>query len=97
MFATVSSKETVRLHQLTKELKTEADVLAHLGKPTYSFDPGHTSIEPDEDDKPGRIRTCKTLRYDNYSDTATIEVYVERHGTVQIMFSGKYVGKPDKT
>ena len=97
MFATVSSEETVRLHQLTKELKTEADVLARLGEPTNAFDPGHTSIESTEDDKPGRIHTCKTLRYDNYSDTATIEVYVERQGTVQIIFSGKYVGKTDKT
>ena len=47
MFATVSSEETVRLHQLTKDLKTEAEVLSSLGKPTYVFEPGMTSSEPD--------------------------------------------------
>ena len=97
MFATVSLQETARLHLLTKDLQSEADVLARLGEPTHTFDPGLTSIAPDEDDKPGAIRTYKTLRYDNHSDTATIEVYVERDGKVQIIFSGKYVGKPDKT
>jgi hypothetical protein len=55
MFATVSSEETVRLHQLTKELKTEADVLSRLGKPTYVFEPGMTSTEP--------IKTTELERY----------------------------------
>lgn len=97
MFATVSSQETARLHLLTKDLKTESDVLTRLGEPTHTFDPGWTSMAPDQDDKPGEIRTHKTLRYENYSDAATIEVYVGRHGKVDIIFCGKYVGKPDKT
>ena len=96
MFATVSPEETLRLHQLTKDLKTEADVFTHLGEPTHTFDPGATCIEPDDDDKPGEIRTCKSLRYDNHSDTATINVNVGRHGKVRISFFGKYVGKPNK-
>lgn len=96
MFATVSSDETIRLHQLTKDLKTEEDVLAHLGKPTHVFDPGATIAEPDDGDKPGEIRTCKSLRYESHSDTATINVNVGRHGKVRISFSGKYVGRPSK-
>ena len=96
MFATVSPEETIRLHQLTKALKTEGDVLAFLGEPTHTFDPGATCAEPDEGDKPGEIRTCKSLRYDNHSETATINVNVGRHGKVRISFSRKYVGKPTK-
>ena len=96
MFATVFPEETIRLHQLTKGLKTEKQVLAHLGEPTEVFDPGMTICEPENDDKPGEIRSCKTLRYDNHSDTATIEVTVGRHGKVRISFSGKYIGKPNQ-
>lgn len=97
MFATVSSQETGRLHLLTNDLKTEAEVLVRLGQPTQTFDPGLTTRTPDEDDKAGAIRTFKTLSYDNYSETATIEVHVSRHGEVEITFSGKYVGKPSHT
>ena len=96
LFATVSSEETMRLHQLTKDLKTEADVLARLGDPSHTFDPGAICIEPGKDDKAGEIRTCKSLRYENYSDIATINVNVSRHGKVRISFSGKYVGKTSR-
>jgi hypothetical protein len=65
MFATVSPEETIRLHQLTKNLETEKQFLAHLGEPTHVFDPGATMREPDKDGKPGEIRTCKSLRYNN--------------------------------
>jgi hypothetical protein len=96
MFATVSSEETIRLHQLTKNLKTEKQVLKHLGVPTKVLDPGVMCAGPDKGDKPGEIRACKSLRYDNHSDTATINVNVGRHVNVSISFSGKGVGKPNK-
>lgn len=96
MFANVSADETIRLHQLTKDLKTEGDVLACLGEPTHVFQPGAGNADPDEDDKPGEIRTCKSLRYDSHSNTATISVNVGRYGKVRISFSGKYVGNPRK-
>jgi len=97
LFAAVSSEETFRLHQLTKNLKTEDEVLAHLGEPTHVFDPGATSEEREKDGKPNEIRTFRSLQYDNQSDTATIRVNVNRHGKVSISFSGKYIGRPDKT
>lgn len=97
MFATVSSEEITRLHLLTKDFRTEAEVLARFGQPSQAFDPGWSSTAPDEDNKPGAIRTCKILRYENFSDTAIIEVQVARHGKVEIIFSGKYIGKPAKT
>lgn len=96
MFATVSPEETARLHQLTSKLKTEKQVLAQLGKPSHVADPGVTSHEPDKDGGPGEIRACKTLRYENHSETATINVNVGRYGKVRISFAGKYVGPPKK-
>ena len=97
MFATVSSEETIRLHQLTKSLRTEKQVLKHLGPPTYVFEPGVVVAEPEKEGEPGEIRACKSLRYENHSETATINVNVGRHGKVRISFSGKYVGRPKKT
>ena len=92
MFATVTHEETTRLHQLTKDLKTESDVVALLGEPTHTFDPGVVSWSREEDDKPREITTCKALRYDDHSETATINVNVGRHGKVRISFTGKYIG-----
>jgi hypothetical protein len=97
LFATVPTEETFRLHRLTKNLKTEEDVLACLGAPTHVFDPGATWEEPGKDGKPGEIRTCKTLQYDGQSDTAIIRVNVGRYGKVRISFSGKEIAKLHKT
>ncbi len=47
-------------------------------------------------DKPGEIRAWKSLRYKSYSDTATIEVSVDRQKVVYISFSGKIWEKPGK-
>jgi hypothetical protein len=96
LFATVSSDETFQLHQLTKDLKTEANVRAHLGEPTHVFDPGVVCESAPTDDRPTEIKTAKSLRYDQHSETATIDVTVGRHGKVSITFSGKYLGKPTK-
>jgi hypothetical protein len=93
MFATVTYDETSRLHHLTATLKTEEEVRAALGEPTHVFDPGGTSGGRENDDKPGEIKVWKTLRYDQHSDTANINVKVNRHGRVSISFSGKYIGK----
>jgi hypothetical protein len=94
MFATVSPEETIRLHQLTKNLKTEEDVLASLGAPTHVFDPGEVAVEPQKDGQAREIRTWKSLEYDNHSDSASIRVNVDRQGKVRISFFGKYIGKP---
>ena len=96
MFATVSPEEATRLHRLTQNLKTEKQVLKLLGVPTEIFDPGEMNFAPDKDDKPGEIRAWKSLRYANYSDTATINVNVDRHGKVHTLLSGKYLGKTGK-
>ncbi|MCB1099431.1 MAG: hypothetical protein KDN22_27925 [Verrucomicrobiae bacterium] len=94
MFATVTSEETFRLHQLTKDLKTEADVREALGDPTHEFEPGVVSQSPPKEGEPPIIKSSKSLSYDQHSDSATIDVTVGRHGKVSITFSGKYIGKP---
>ena len=87
----------MRLHNLTKDLKTEKDVIDALGEPTYIMNPGRVHAEPDTQDAPGKIRTFKSLRYESVSDTALIEVEVDAQGNASISFSGKYIGKPPKT
>ena len=93
-FVAVSDKETIRLHLLTKDLKTEEDALTRLGELTSVFEPGAVMTDPEEDDKPAEIRTYKTLHYENHSRSATINVLVGRHGKIRISFPGKYIGKP---
>jgi len=94
MFARVSDDEAVRLHLLTKDMKTEDDVRVGLGEPTHVFEVGAMKWENDTEEKAGEIRACKTLQYDQCSETATIKVNVGRYGKVNISFSGKYIGKP---
>jgi hypothetical protein len=94
MFARVSDEEAVRLHLLTKDMKTEDDVRVGLGEPTHVFEVGAMEWEKDTEEKAGEIRACKTLQYDQCSETATIRVNVGRYGQVNISFSGKYIGKP---
>ena len=94
MFASVTHEEAARLHQLTKDLKTEQEVLVHLGKPTHVFDPGATITAPEIGRNPGETRMCRSLHYDSHSSTANINVNVDRHGKASISFSGKYIGKP---
>jgi hypothetical protein len=96
LFATVSHEETNRLYQLTKDCKTEEDVRAHLGEPSHVLDPGAGTVGPEKEGEPSEIRMCKTLRYENQSETATINVNVGRHGNVSISFFGKYIGRPKK-
>ena len=37
MFADVSSEETIRLHKLIKDIKTESDVISALGETDKRF------------------------------------------------------------
>jgi hypothetical protein len=93
-FATVASEETIRLHRLTRNFRTEDEVRAALGEPTVEFDPGLISQEKSSEEEAPVINSYKTLRYDQYSDTVSIFVKVNRNGTVSIHYTGKHIGKP---
>lgn len=94
MFAVVSPEETIRLHLLTKGITNEAELRATLGEPTHTFEPGVVSVDAEVDGHAPEIRTAKSLRYDQHSETATISANVARDGRVRISFSGKYIGPP---
>jgi hypothetical protein len=79
------------------DLRTEDEVLTKLGQPTDIFQHGGTFIEAEKDGEPTEIRTCKSLRYDNQSETATINVNVGSDGKARITFYGKYIGKPGQS
>ena len=96
MFATVTPEETMRLHNLTKELKTEAEVRETLGEPTHEHEPGIVSMSAPKDGEAAEIKASKSLLYEQHSESATIDVTVGRYEIISISFSGKYIGKPNK-
>jgi hypothetical protein len=61
------------------------------------MEPGAIHTDPDRDDKPGEIRTFKTLRYEALSDTAVVDASIDRQGNASISLFGKDIGKPPKT
>lgn len=94
LFAVISHEETARLHHLTRHITTEAELREVLGAPTHTFEPGLVTVDPEVDGHAPEVRTAKSLRYDQHSDTATISATVARDGRVWISFSGKYIGLP---
>ena len=96
MFAEVSSTESERLHQLLKEVDTEADALRVFGTPTHVLEPGGRCTEPARDGRPSYIHLWKTLRYESVSDTAIVDVHVDQYGKATASVCGKYLGKPPK-
>lgn len=94
LFAVVPPEETARLHLLTKDLKTEKEVREKFGEPTHVFEYGGSMQEAGKDGVPGEIRTWPAIRYDNYSETATIGVRIGRQGKISISFMPKYLGRP---
>jgi hypothetical protein len=97
MFATVSSEESERLHNLIKEIKTESDAIKVFGDPTDVLEPGGRHTEPERDDAPGYIHLYRTLRFEAISDTAVVDVHVDQTVKVFISLFGKYLGKLPKT
>ena len=94
MFAEITSDEAVRLHLLTKDIKTEDDIRSALGDPTETYEPGIISCDAEKDGEPPHVRTARSLRYSQHSDTAIICVIVYRSGAVQLSFTGKRLGCP---
>jgi len=97
MFATVSSEESERLHQVIKDIKTESDAIRVFGEPTCILEPGGGHTEPERDDRPSYIHLYRTLRYESASDTAVVDVHVDQYGKVSVSLFGKYLGKAPKS
>jgi hypothetical protein len=94
LFARIPREEEVRLHLLIKDLRTEDDVLRQLGQPSARMEPGAGTIHPGKSGNPDQRYTYTTLRYDQHSTIADINVRINQDGTVSISLSGKYIGKP---
>src|ERR1043165_2005205 len=93
LFARIPRTEVERLHLLTKDLRTEHDVLRQLGHPSHRTEAGASEIHPGRPGKPAQMRTYTTLHYDQHSTIADINVRIHRDGTVDIAFSGKFTGR----
>jgi hypothetical protein len=90
-FTTISPEETIRLHLLTKDLKTEDDVRALFGEPSSVFEPGAVFTSAEKDGEPRETHACRTIRYNDQSDTAVININVGRYGKVTISFIEKHI------
>lgn len=92
-FRTVSHDESARLHLHTKEIKTEDELIALLGPPDTEYEIGGgmtkpgSEIEPDETFVNGR-----RLVYRNLSETADVNVRIDRYGQLRFSYTGKYLG-----
>lgn len=94
MFAVISPQETIRLHQLTKHITNETELRDTLGEPTQTFEPGVVVEDAEFDGHAAEVRTAKSLRYDQHSETAVISATISRDGRARISFAGKYLGLP---
>jgi hypothetical protein len=92
LFARLTGKETRRLTELTKPLRTLKQVLSSLGKPDRDNAVGMTVVTPERNGKPETTQNFRTLVYTNLSDSAEIHVTVYPMDRVAITFQGKYVG-----
>ena len=89
LFHIVPDSETRRLTLLTQNLRTVQKVLAALGTPEYDFPAGLGVTTPERDSKPEKTEFCRTLRYENLSETASVEVIVYGNDGVSFCFQGK--------
>jgi hypothetical protein len=92
-FAQVPAEEVARLHRLTRDLRTEDDVIAALGEPTHRFDPGQIVQSRPEPGEASVIRTASTLSYEQHSETAVIDIAVASNGRISVSFHGKSIGR----
>jgi len=84
---------TLRLSELTKNLRTIQDVTTALGEPDIRQPVGVVTTTPERDGKPEVTRSCPVLIYTKLSDVADIHVTVYPTDRVAITFQGKGIKK----
>jgi hypothetical protein len=94
-FATITHDEQRRLAKLTTGLATIDDVIARFGKADQDLAEGLVIHTAESETEPSRIRSYRTLRYCNLSETADVDFtdYGPDRG-VSATFRGKFLGRP---
>jgi len=89
LFEYVTPEENYRLGQLTKGLRSVADVLAAFGTPDEDLPAGYSQTAPEKDGQPSRTEVFRVLRYQALSPTAVVEAVVHDDDRVRFAFVSK--------
>lgn len=97
LFACVSHEETVRLHLLTENIRTEEEMRAAHGEPDRVLPvSGGSTTKGSETEAPETVVGGRCLVYGNLSETAEVRVKIDRYGKLKFSFSGKFIGAKTK-
>lgn len=89
----VSMEESFRLHELTKDIKTPDELFARFGKPDSDFEvSGGCTSAGSEKEPPETTLGPRRVVFRSLSDTADVNVKIDRYDRLRFSFSGRYIG-----
>lgn len=89
LFLHVTHEEMLRLDTLTRNLKSLADVVAAFGNPDEDYPTGHGVTKPGAVGEPDKTEHYRSIRYNNLSQTAVVDVIVHPLDRVHFTSYGK--------
>lgn len=93
LFAHVTHEEQMRIHGLFEGIRTVADVVARFGPADEEREPGSAVRHFEQDGKPARGESFRTMVYKNLSLVADIVFEVGLGDSVHGTWIQKYVGE----
>lgn len=89
----VSHKESSRLQALTRGITTPEELFAAFGKPDQDFEMSGSSTTPGTDDSPPETTLGpRRVVFKSLSDTADVNVRIDRYDRLKFSFTGRYIG-----
>lgn len=91
----VSTEESRRLHQLTKDIRTPEELFAALGAPDSDFEiSGGMTTNDSETEAPITVVAPRKVIFTSLSETADIHVTIDRYDRLKFSYRGRYIGPP---
>jgi hypothetical protein len=89
----VSMEESVRLHALTKDIRTPEEVFSTFGPPDQDFEFGSGCTTPgSQEEAPETTLGPRRVVYKSLSETAEVHVLIDRYDRLKFSFRGRYIG-----
>lgn len=92
LFMRLTQTEQSRLRKLTSGLRSRSAVLEALGPPDRELDPGDGVGLPAKEGAPPGLEYCRTMVFENLSETADVRVTERSDGTIGIALTAKPAG-----
>jgi hypothetical protein len=94
----VSSEESHRLEQLTKNIKTPKELFVAFGDPDQDHEVGGGYISPGSEDQPPELTLSpRRVVFKSLSETVDVHVSIDRYDRLRFSYQGRYIGpKQDK-